>query len=117
MSAKILIIDDDPVQRRLLDALISKLGYPTVLAEGGAEAITILSGASARDVKLIILDLLMPQVDGFDVLNKLREVQNYTPVIVQTGKGGIETVVNAMRSGAHDFIVKPVSPERLKVSI
>ncbi len=116
-SGKILIVDDDPVQRRLLDAVICNLGYSTAIVEGGAQAISIMSGKSAAQIKLIVLDLLMPKIDGFDVLKKLREMQNTTPVIVQTAKGGIETVVNAMRGGAHDFVVKPASPERLKVSI
>lgn len=117
MPKKILIVDDDPVQRRLLDALITKFGYTTLLAEDGAKALSILSGNNATDIQLIVLDLIMPEPDGFGVLDKMREWKLTTPVIVQTATAGIETVVKAMRRGAYDFVVKPVSPERLKVSI
>ena len=59
----------------------------------------------------------MPDLDGMGVLAKLRERDRSIPVIVQTAHGGIETVVSAMRAGAIDFVVKPVSMERLQVSI
>jgi len=117
MAGKILIVDDDPVQRRLLDAMISKFGYRTVLAESGDQAITLLSQNEKSAFQLILLDLVMPGLDGFGVLEKMREMQIKIPVIVQTAKAGIDTVVNAVRGGAHDFIVKPVSPERLKITV
>ena len=117
MAGKILIVDDDPVQRRLLDAMINKFGYRTVLVESGDEAMTLLSQGDGGAFQLILLDLVMPGLDGFGVLEKIREMQIKVPVIVQTAKAGIETVVNAVRSGAHDFVVKPVSPERLKITI
>ena len=117
MPKKILIVDDDPVQRRLLDAMIGKFGYQTALADSGEQAISILTGKTPHLFQLIVLDLFMPGIDGFDVLKKIRQMQITIPVIVQTAKGGIETVVNAMRGGAYDFVVKPVSPERMKVSI
>ena len=65
----------------------------------------------------IILDLVMPDLDGMAVLAKLRETDRQLPVIVQTAHGGIDTVVGAMRAGAVDFVVKPASAERLQVSI
>jgi len=117
MPEKILIVDDDPVQCRLLDAMLTKLGFSTIIAQGGEQAITILSGKAENRIQLIILDLIMPEVDGFDVLKNIREMQLTIPIIVQTAKGGIDVVVNAMRAGAYDFVVKPVSPERMKVSI
>jgi len=117
MAGKILIVDDDPVQRRLLDAMINKFGYRTVLVESGDEAMTLLSQNDTGAFQLILLDLVMPGLDGFGVLEKIREMQIKIPVIVQTAKAGIDTVVNAVRSGAHDFVVKPVSPERLKITI
>ncbi len=117
MASKILIVDDDPVQRRLLDATVSKLGYATALAEDGAEVIARFDGPQADKISLVILDLVMPGVDGFAVLEHLRRQQIHVPVIVQTAKGGIETVVTAMRAGAQDFVVKPISPQRLQVSI
>ncbi|MFL5260461.1 MAG: sigma-54-dependent transcriptional regulator, partial [Hyphomicrobiales bacterium] len=68
-------------------------------------------------VELIILDLLMPGMDGLEFLEKMTAVRGDVPVIVQTAQGSIETVIKAMRAGADDFVVKPISPERLRVSI
>jgi DNA-binding NtrC family response regulator len=117
MSATILVVDDDPVQRRLVTAAVERFGYSVVIAESGGEALRYLTGPDGEGVALIILDLVMPEVDGMGVLAKLREMDRTTPVIVQTAHGGIDTVVSAMRAGAVDFVVKPVSPERLQVSI
>ena len=117
MPKKILIVDDDPVQRRLLDAMVEKFGYQTALAEGGKQAIAALSKNPSNYYQLIILDLVMPDLDGFGVLEQIRKLHINIPIIVQTAKAGIDVVVNAMREGAYDFVVKPASPERLKVSI
>ena len=117
MTVSILVVDDDPVQRRLLSAAIERFGYQPVVVDGGREALARISGPEGDSLALIILDLVMPDLDGMAVLAKLREMDRPTPVIVQTAHGGIDTVVNAMRAGAVDFVVKPVSPERLQVSI
>ncbi len=117
MKDTVLIVDDDPVQRRLLEATANRLGLETITAQGGEQAVAILTGNPARNISVIVLDLLMPGLDGLGVLRELRERQINIPVIVQTAQGGIETVVGAMRSGAFDFVVKPVSPERLQTSI
>jgi len=116
MSVTILIADDDPVQRRLLTTAVERFGYAAVTVGDGAEAMARLSAPDA-DFGLVILDLMMPGMDGMAVLAKLRELDRQVPVIVQTAHGGIETVVGAMRAGAVDFVVKPLSPERLQVSI
>jgi DNA-binding NtrC family response regulator len=116
MSVPILIVDDDPVQRRLLTAAVERFGYSPVTVGDGAEALARLSTPES-DFGLVILDLMMPGVDGMAVLARLRELERPVPVIVQTAHGGIDTVVNAMRAGATDFVVKPLSPERLQVSI
>ncbi|MGI9401738.1 MAG: sigma-54-dependent transcriptional regulator [Rhizobiaceae bacterium] len=117
MQDSILIIDDDPVQRRLLEGLAKRMGYTPTTAHGGREALDILQDAAPKGYGAIILDLIMPEMDGITVLEKLRELKVATPVIVQTAQGGIETVVKAMRAGAFDFVVKPVSPERLNNSL
>jgi DNA-binding NtrC family response regulator len=117
MPTPILIVDDDPIQRRLLSAAVERLGHQAVVADGGQAAVDLLGRADGDAFALIILDLMMPSPDGMAVLARLRELDRSIPVIVQTAHGGIETVVNAMRAGAVDFVVKPVSPERLQVSI
>lgn len=117
MADLILIVDDEPVQRRLLQALIEKLGYNTVCVDGGEAALEMLSGKQGPRISAIILDLVMPNMSGMEVLEALSAQNIHPPVIVQTAQGGVETAVNAMRAGAVDFVVKPASPERLKVSI
>ena len=116
-SGKILIVDDDPIQRRLLEEAVKKFGYRSKTAENGVEAVRIMSGPEASEIDLIILDMVMPELDGLGVLEQLRGNKNATPVIVQTAHGGIDTVVSVMNAGAQDFVVKPVAPERLNVSI
>jgi len=117
MSVPILIVDDDPVQRRLLEGAVTKFGHGAILADGGEAALSALDGPQGRDIGLVILDLAMPGIDGLGVLRTMREREIELPVIVQTAQGGIETVVSAMRAGAFDFVVKPASPERLRAAI
>ena len=112
----ILIVDDDPVQCRLLEAMLQKSGYETVVLDNGDAALTLLGGDGAR-IDCVILDLVMPNLDGLGVLARLRQASINVPVIVQTAHGGIDNVVSAMRAGAIDFVVKPVGVERLQVSI
>lgn len=117
MSVPILIVDDDPVQRRLLEGAVTRFGHGAILADGGEAALSALDGPHGRDIGLVILDLAMPGIDGLGVLKSMREREIELPVIVQTAQGGIETVVSAMRAGAFDFVVKPASPDRLKAAI
>jgi DNA-binding NtrC family response regulator len=117
MSETVLIVDDDPVQRRLLEAMIARFGYRTVTADGGDPALALLIGAEAVRIDAVVLDLVMPDLDGLGVLARLREAGLALPIIVQTAHGGIDNVVSAMRAGAADFVVKPASPERLEVSL
>jgi DNA-binding NtrC family response regulator len=117
MAERILIVDDDPVQRRILEAAVERFGFESVTAETGDEAIAALTGPEADQIVLIVLDLVMPDLDGMGTLERMRREGIYRPVIVQTAHGGIDTVVSAVRAGAIDFFVKPVSPERLEVSI
>jgi DNA-binding NtrC family response regulator len=117
MPTTILIVDDDPIQRRLLEAMVNRLGYSCATAERGDQAIAMLTGPEGDSYDLLVLDLVMPDLDGMGVLGKLREMGRSVPVIVQTAHGSIETVISAMRAGACDFVVKPVGAERLAVSI
>jgi DNA-binding NtrC family response regulator len=117
MAQTVLIVDDDPVQRRLLEAAITRSGMQVVTAPGGAPALELLNGPRGDQLTLVLLDLVMPDVDGLTVLARLRVTHPSLPVIVLTAKGGIDSAVEAMRAGASDFLVKPASPERITVSI
>ena len=117
MTSTILIADDDPVQRRLLEAMLRRFGYSAETVDSGEAALTRLEGGEQPAIDLLILDLMMPGLDGMGVLSRLRERGIGVPVIVQTAHGSIEAVISAMRAGALDFVVKPVGAERLAVSI
>ena len=114
----ILIVDDDPVQCRLLEAMLHKFGYEAIVRDNGEAALALLcGGADGARIDCVILDLVMPNLDGLGVLARLRQAGVKVPVIVQTAHGGIDNVVSAMRAGAIDFVVKPVGAERLHVSL
>ncbi len=117
MTSTILIADDDPVQRRLLEAMVRRFGYEAEVVGGGGAALERLAAADGRPIALLILDLMMPDLDGMAVLARMREQGIGVPAIVQTAHGSIDTVIAAMRAGAADFVVKPVGAERLSVSI
>jgi DNA-binding NtrC family response regulator len=117
MTDTILIVDDDPVQRRLLEAAASRAGHACVTVDGGKAAMAHLTGPKGQGTGVVILDLAMPDMDGLAVLAAMRAVGIDPPVIVQTAQAGIDTVVSAMRAGAFDFVVKPVSPDRLRNAI
>ncbi len=114
MVKTVLIVDDDPTQRRLLQAVIEKQGYRVETAESGDAA---LERVASSPVDVMLLDLIMPGMDGMETLDAVKKRLPDLPVIVLTASGGIETVVSAMRAGAVDFFVKPASPERIAVSI
>jgi len=113
----ILIVDDDPVQCRLLEGMLQKFGYETVTRDNGDAALALLTSPDGTRVDCVILDLVMPSLDGLGVLAQLRQAAIRVPVIVQTAHGGIDNVVSAMRAGAVDFVVKPAGAERLQVSL
>src|SRR5476649_2794457 len=117
MAASILIADDDAVARRLVENMVQKCGYETVVVDSGDAAIARLTAPDATPIDAVVLDLVMPGLDGLGVLAKIREAGLNIPVIVQTAHGGIDNVVSAMRAGAQDFVVKPASIERLQVSL
>ena len=117
MITTVLIADDDPIQRRLLEVMLRRFGYQTETVDGGEAALARLQAADKTGVDLLVLDLVMPDLDGMGVLERMRERKIDTPVIVQTAHGSVEAVISAMRAGALDFVVKPVAAERMQVSI
>src|SRR5437870_1773224 len=117
MAVTILIADDDAVQRRLVENMVQKCGYEPLVVDSGDAAVALLTAPDAQAIDAVVLDLVMPGLDGLGVLSKMREAGLSIPVIVQTAHGGIDNVVSAMRAGAQDFVVKPVGFERLQVSL
>jgi DNA-binding NtrC family response regulator len=117
MAKRVLVVDDDPAQRRILEETIKRLGFDTKTAASGEQALEILTGPEHGSISLVLLDLVMPGTDGLAVLDRLQAKSGVPPIIVQTAHGSIDSAINAMRAGAIDFVVKPASPERLEVSI
>lgn len=117
MDGLILVVDDDAQQRRYLSAVLSAAGYTVQGAEGGAEALAELTGQGDAGPDLALIDVNMPDMSGIEVLEKARAAGVTIPMLVLTSDGSIARAVDAMRAGANDFIIKPVAPERLEVSI
>jgi DNA-binding NtrC family response regulator len=115
MTKTVLVVDDDPTQRRLIQGVLEREGFLTAMAEGGVAALDRLIAGGAADV--VLLDLVMPGMSGVATLSEMRARGFQQPVIVLTASGGIDTVVQAMQAGAQDFLVKPAAPERITVSI
>lgn len=115
MTKTVLVVDDDPTQRRLIQAVLEREGFAVVHANCGEQALDHLSSGKTLDV--VMLDMVMPGLSGIETLKEMRTRGFNQPVVVLTATSGIETVVQAMQAGAQDFFVKPASPERIIVSI
>lgn len=117
MTARILVVDDDPSERRQLEHVAQSLGYLTESVADGESALARLSRREAPRFSAMILDLVMPDLDGMAVLERLQRSGLSLPVIVQTPGGSADAAGSAMRLGAFDFLVKPASPERVRASL
>ncbi|WP_242394592.1 sigma-54-dependent transcriptional regulator [Anaeromyxobacter oryzisoli] len=106
----VLVIDDDEAARTALAAFLGAAGHRVRAAGGGAEALAALSAAGAD---AILLDLVMPEPDGFEVLRRIRERDPVVPVIVLSALSQAEDVVRAMKLGATDYLPKPFEPTEL----
>jgi DNA-binding NtrC family response regulator len=115
MAKTVLVVDDDPTQRRLIRAVLEREGFDVAQAENGEAALAALGAGGPADV--VILDLTLPGMSGMETLKEMRARGFAAPVIVLTATGGVEVVVRAMQAGAQDFFIKPASPERIMVSI
>lgn len=93
MAQKILIVEDDPAQLRYLESIVSNLGYDTITAADGDAAVETLLRDDRNGVDLVLLDLVLPGLDGFGVLQRVDPVHPGLQVIVLTMSGGVGTVV------------------------
>jgi two-component system response regulator PilR (NtrC family) len=105
MTSNILVVDDEAASRESLVDVLNDEGYETVAASGGAEAIGLLE---ANDFDLVITDLRMPEIDGVALLKQIRQLRPQTLVILMTAYASVETAVDALREGAHDYMIKPL---------
>jgi two-component system chemotaxis response regulator CheY len=114
---KVLIAEDDPVSRRLLEAFLSKWGYDVAVTCDGGEAWEVFNELEAPS--LVISDWMMPNMDGLELCRKIREMKksNYTYFIILTAKERKEDVVKGLEAGADDFLIKPFHQEELKYRV
>jgi DNA-binding NtrC family response regulator len=114
MALKILIVDDEEPARQGLTALLARWGYDVDEAADGQEA---LAKAAAGLPSVVLSDLVMPKMDGLELLRALKTDVPFASVILLTGQGSIDTAVTAMKEGAYDYLTKPVDVARLRVLI
>lgn len=114
---RVLIVEDEITQSTLLSGIVSRAGFEADVAMSGQAAIDRLTDAGAPQIDVMLLDLVMPGMDGIEVLKAIRPKFPALPVIMLTAHSSITTVVGAMRAGANDFIVKPASAERIRTAI
>ncbi|MCZ8518331.1 MULTISPECIES: response regulator transcription factor [Paenibacillus] len=104
MPQKILVIEDEPTLARLLSYNLTQEGYETKVVDHGSEG---LQAALQQYFDLIVLDIMLPGMNGFEILSKLRQKGNKTPVIILTARNAEEEVVQGLKYGADDYITKP----------
>jgi two-component system NtrC family response regulator len=114
IGKRVLVVEDEENLRRVTQLKLQQAGYEATTAEDGTEALEILS-RSPQD--LVLTDLKMPGMSGIELLNNIKQTYPEIIVIVITAYGTIESAVEAMRMGAYDYIMKPVSAEALKLVI
>jgi DNA-binding NtrC family response regulator len=111
---RILIVDDDEQIRKLLVEYFRNLGYEVRFATNGAEA---LGKLSQNDIDCIISDLIMPDMDGLELLKQVRAQDSKIPFLLVTGYPTIETAIEVMKQGAYDYIAKPLQLEDVRIKV
>jgi diguanylate cyclase (GGDEF)-like protein/PAS domain S-box-containing protein len=108
--ASVMVVDDERINREIVGRLLIRNGYDVVCAVNGRDAAELVA---QHDFDLVLLDVVMPEMDGFECLRQIRAVRSVTelPVIMVTAEADRDTIVNAFRQGANDFVTKPIDPE------
>lgn len=114
MKGKILIVDDEKASRKSLKDILRLEGYSVTAKENGEDAVEALE---SDDFDLMLLDLKMPGMSGLDVLEKTVEISSRTKIIMLTAHGSLESAIEALRHGAHDYLIKPAAPNDILASV
>jgi two-component system response regulator HydG len=114
LKAKILVVDDEPSQRKMLQANLSLDGYQVFEADDGTSAI---KRVSEEFFDLILMDNRMSQMDGIDALREIKKISPGIPVIIITAYASVETAVQALQAGAHDYLTKPLDIDELRFKV
>ncbi len=118
MDAKkrVLIVDDETNVRLVLTTALTSVGYAVSEAADGQAALDRLEGGR-ETFDLVLLDLLMPRMDGMELLRRMRAAGRLVPVVILTAHGSVTDAVAAMKLGAIDFLTKPITPEALRRTV
>ena len=114
MKPKILVVDDERSHRRMIEAVLSAEGYEIMQADNGQAAIEAVED---KFYDLIIMDIRMPKLGGIDALKKLKTISPGIPIIIMTAYASVGTAVDALKSGASDYLTKPLDIEELKLLV
>ena len=112
----ILIVDDEPSVRKLAGAILMRSGFRTITAADGREGIKIFE-EQRRDIKLVVSDLMMPQLDGPGMLRELRQIEPAVKCIIITGLGEENRIAEAKSAGADLILNKPFSSDQLLANV
>lgn len=114
MKGKILIVDDEKASRKSLRDILRLEGYTVTAKENGEDAVEVLE---SDDYDLMLLDLKMPGMSGLEVLEKAVKISPQTKIIMLTAHGSLESSIEALRQGAHDYLLKPAAPKDILASV
>lgn len=114
MSIRILVADDEPSHRQMIEAVLAAEGYEVAQAEDGQAAIVAVED---RFYDLVILDVRMPNVDGIQALQKIKQISPDIPVIIMTAYASVGSAVDALKSSAYDYLIKPLDIDELKILV
>lgn len=112
-AEKILVVDDEASIRRILETRLSMIGYDVITAKNGEEALILFR---KENPSLVVLDVMMPKLDGYGVCQELRK-ESDIPIIMLTALGDVSDRITGLELGADDYVVKPFSPKELEARI
>jgi len=114
MSIKILVADDELSHRQMIEAVLAAEGFEVTQAEDGQAAIAAVED---RFYDLVIMDVRMPNVDGIQALQKIKQISPDIPVIIMTAYASVGSAVDALKSSAYDYLIKPLDIDELKILV
>jgi len=111
---KILVVDDEDIVRESLRDWLENVGYKVIIAGSGEEALQIIK---QKKIKIMLADLVMPGIDGIELMKEARKIVPTISTVIITAYGSVQTAISAIKKGAHDYIEKPFCPEKVELLI
>jgi two-component system response regulator HydG len=114
MKPKILVVDDEASHRKMIEAVLSDEGYEIKQADDGQAAIDAVEKSF---FDLILMDIRMAEVSGLEALKQIKEISPGIPIIIMTAYASVDSAVDALKSGAYDYLTKPLDIDELKILV